>query len=769
MLARNPAFTFVAVLTLALGFGDHTALFAVVISFVLRRLPFKTPERLVRVEEPGDFFSKPDLADFVEQNQVFDALAATTPLWRFNLIGPNEPQQVQATYASAGFFSILGIQPALGRVYSTADDNAAAHPTVVLSHGLWQRAFGGDAKILGKTISLTTRPFTVAGVMPRDFRYLDDTDLYIPMAFNPLVGRNVRFFRVLGRLKPGLTVQDAQSAMTLIAARLEKQYPDSNRGVGVRIIPLHRKITGNVEAALLVLLSAVGLMLLIACANVASLLLARATARQREVAIRVALGAGRWRLIRQFLTESALLAMAGGAAGFWVAVWSRDALMALSPPDFPRRAEIGIDAQVLAFTFVLSLVTGLIFGLVPAWQASSTRISAGRFGRQPLRGLLVVSEMALALVLLIGSGLLIRSYEFLLGISPGFNPHNLLTAQLLLPPTQYPTPEHRRVFFNQLEEHIDGVAGVESCGVVSRLPLSGTTLTSVLIVEGHPAAGGVVPQIEYRVASHDYFRAMGIPLLEGRSFTRDDTSGVVLLNDAAVRRFFAGEDPIGKRVKTGFGDNVPWQTVVGVVGSVRHFAIDIEPQPEIYRPYLVNPLTSPILVVRTSRDPRTMIAAVRAQIRIVDANLPVSQIDVMDDAVARSLAQRRFAMLLLGLFAGVAMVLAAVGIYGVVSYSVSQRTQEIGIRMALGAQARDVLLLILGQGMRLALAGAGIGLVAAFGATRLMSSLLYGVSPRDPAAFVALSFLLAAVALAACYVPARRATRVDPISALRQD
>ena len=802
MLVKKPPFTAVAVIALALGIGANTAIFGVVNAVLLRPLSFKDPERIAVIQgvKEGNSWttiSYDDFVDFRDRQQSFEQLAAFSAPWTFNLLGAGEPMQVQGQYASANLLSMLGVAPARGRDFLPAEDRPGSQERVViLSHGFWQRQFGANPDLIGRTINLNDQSFTVIGITPPGFKVTDESELWVPLALNPINsrGRLVRYLSVAGRLQPGVTLAGAQAEMSIIARQLEQQYPDMNKGFGVHLIPLHEQIVGKVRPALLVLLGAVGFVLLIACANVANLTLARAVMRRKEIAIRAALGAGRVQLIRQLLTESVLLALLGGFVGLLLATWGVDLLLALGPENIPRREEIGLDAGVLVFTLAVSLLTGLIFGLVPAWQASKAdlnvtlkeggQLQGTSAKHQRLRNALVIAEIALALVLLTGSGLLIKSFARLLDVNPGFDTSNVLALQVTLPSSKYSQEQKRAAFYQQLEERLKALPGVQAVGAVSRLPLfagditSGrSNITSRLVIEGRPAAAGDLPEVDYRVASPSYFQAMNIPLVRGRLFNwqdePQDRAGlplVAIINEAMARRFWPGEDPIGKRIKwSGDLDQNPWWTIVGVVGNVRHFSLDMEPRPEVYRPYLVNPLTGPIIVVRAASNPENLIALVRNEVRALDGDVPISNISTMPQLVSRSVAPRRFSMLLLTIFSAVALLLAAVGIYGVMAYSVTQRTHEIGIRLALGAQTADVLKLVVGQGMALALMGVGIGVVGAFALTHLMSSLLYGVSTTDPLTFVVVSVLLTSVALLASYIPARKATKVDPMVALRYE
>ncbi|MGH9971008.1 MAG: ABC transporter permease [Pyrinomonadaceae bacterium] len=800
-LANRPGFALVVVLTFALGIGANTAIFTVVNSVILRPLPYKDPSHLVVVHQAKEgnswsTVSYGDFNDFRERQQSFEQLTAFSAPWIFNLSGAGEPIQVNGQWSSANLLSMLGVSPIEGRDFTAADDKEGAQPVVILGYGLWQRQFGGNKAIIGKPINLDDQSFTVIGVAPPNLKITDDTDLWVPLALNRINsrGRLIRYLSVVGRLKPNVTLPGAQNDLSIIAQQLEQQYPDTNKGFAVHLTPMHEEIVGKVRTALFVLLGSVGFVLLIACANVANLTLSRAIARRKEFAIRTTLGAGRRRLIRQLLTESLILSLFGGFIGLILATWGIDLLLSLSPESIPRHQEIGPDRSVLLFTLVLSLLTGLISGVVPAWKAAkidlnetlkeSGQLHGSSARHQRFRRVLIVSEIALALVLLTGSGLLIKSFARLLNVNAGFDTENVLALQLTLPSSKYSQPPQRTDLYQQVETQLKALPGVKAVGAISRMPLFAgdittgrSNITSTIVVEGRNVAEGDLPEADYRVASPSYFEAINIPLVKGRIFNWQDeprdSAGrpmVVVINETMARRFWPGEEAIGKRIKWGAASPTdPWWTIVGVVGNVRHFRLDMEPRPELYRPYLVNPLGSPILVVRTSSNPETLAAAVRSAVQAIDPNIPLSKVSTMPQLISRSVAPRRFSMLLLAIFAGVALLLATVGIYGVMSYSVMQRTHEIGIRMALGAQASDVLKLMLSAGVGLALTGVAIGLLGAFLLTRWMTTLLFGVTPTDALTFVMVPLFLIVVALVACFIPARRATKVEPLVALRYE
>jgi len=800
-LLQRPAFTAVVVITLALGIGANTAIFSVVNAVLLRPLPYRDPARLMMVHERKEgnswtTVSYEDYNDYHAQQQSFEQLAAFSAPWVFNLTGAGEPIQVNGQWVSATLLPLLGINPIEGRGFTADEDKHGSQGVAILSYGFWQRQFGGNKSILGQSINLDDQSITVIGIAPPHFKIGEDSDLWVPVALNPINGRGrlVRYLSVIGRLKPNVTLSAAQSEFSVLASQLAQQYPDTNKDFGVEITALHEDVVGKVRPALLVLLAAVALVLLIACANVANLALARAVARRREFAIRTALGAGRKRLMRQLLTESVLVSLVGGFFGLLLAVWGVDFLLSLSPESVPRHESIGLDARVLLFTLLISLFTGIVCGLVPAWKAAKAefnetlketgQLHGASSGHRGFQNVLVVSQIGLALVLLIGSVLLLRSFAVLLNVDAGYETQNVLAVQLTLPSSKYSQPPRRAELYQQLEQRLKALPGVKAVGAISRMPMFAgdittgrSNITSTIEVEGRNIPKGDLPEADYRVASPSYFDAMNIPVIKGRVFGWQDeprnAAGrplTVVINEAMARRFWPGEEAVGKRIKWGGSDaSDPWWTIVGVVGNVRHFRLDMEPRPEVYRPYLVNPLISPIFVVRTVGDPKDLAASVRNEIRTIDGSIPLSNVTTMPQLISQSVAPRRFSMLLMVVFATVALSLATVGIYGVMSYSVSQRTREIGIRMALGAQAPDVLRLVLRTGIFLALIGVAGGLVGAFMLTRWMRTLLFGVTPTDAVTFMVVPVVLIAVALLACFIPARRATKVDPLIALRYE
>ena len=798
MLAKSPGFTAVAVIALALGIGANTAIFSVVNAVLIRSLPFRNPDQLVMVWENNrprnraqNVISAANYLDWRDQNTVFEQMCAVFDS-RTNLTGVDDPEEIPTQVVEPQFFDLLGVNASIGRTFVAEEGVRGQDRVVVLSQGLWKRRFGGDAALIGKTIKLNGRDFTVVGIAPPDFQFLlkgssltgKKAELWIPLAFsqNSRI-RQGRFMSAVARIKPGVTLAQAQSEMDGIAANLEKQYVDFNTGWGVSLVPLRTQLVGAIRPALLVLLGAVAFVLLIACANVANLLLARAATRQREIAIRTALGAGRWRIVRQLLTEATVLATLGGGFGLLLAMWGVDLLLALTPKDLLGLQKVGVDYNVLGFTLAASVLTGVLFGLAPALEASRPNlneslkeggrgaVTGGRSHR--LRDLFVVAEIALALVLLIGSGLMIRSFSRLNSVDPGFNAKDLLTVQLLLPISKYGEDPQCKAFFKQLTERVEALPGVRSVGTVSYLPIAGAGASTRFDIEGRPPLPPGEELVgDVRVVDGGYFHTMGIPLLRGRTFTErelTDESHVVIINETMERDQFPGEDPIGKRVTIQMKDeNVPSE-IIGVVRDARYVGLDTAVRPMAYWPYPELVYSGMTLVVRTEGEPLALAEGVRREVLAIDKDQPIAAVRTMESWVSDSVSKTRFSTMLLGIFAGVALVLAAVGIFGVMSYAVSERTHEIGVRMALGAQTSDVLALVVKQGMVLALLGVGIGVGAALALTRVMTSLLFGVSATDPLTFAAISVLLALVALAACLIPARRAAKVDPMIALRYE
>ena len=789
LLLKHPGFTLIAVLTLGLGIGANTAIFSIVNAVLLRPFPYHAPEQLVTLGEfvPRGSVSYPNFVDWRAQSTVFDSTSAVRSNESYNFTGAGEPERLQGRLVSAGFFSLLGIKPHLGRDFVVEDDRPGANPTVVLSYSLWSRRFGNDLNVIGKQITLNNQGYTVVGVAPQNFQYGLDADVSIP------IGLSAERFRargsdpgisVVARLKPNVSQQQAQTETEMVYARMEQQYPETNTGRRGYLLSLHETFIGDVRRPLLILLGAVGLVLLIACANVANLLLVRASTRRREMSVRVALGANRARIIRQLLTESLLLALIGAALGILIAHWGTSFIANQLPAGIPRLAEASVDVRVLGFTLGVSLLTGLLFGLAPALQASRLNLtealkegdrgSAG--GRQRLRSLLVVSEVALTLTLLVGAGLLIQSFRRVLQVDPGFDSRNLLTMQVSV---NNPDGQQVATFFNQLQENVRKLPGVKSVAISNGLPLV-TANHPVFFIEGRPLPeNGKAPGAIRYTVSPDYFQTMGIELLKGRVFTSHDTSStpLVVVIDEALARHFGDEDPIGRRISQS-SSGTPAYEIVGIVRHVEQYNLDegATQPPQFYLDINQIPVerlpgsTRRInLLTRTDVEPTSLTSAVRGQIAALNKDQPVFNVRTMDEIVAQSIAPRRFSMMLLAVFAVVALVLASIGIYGMMSYSVAQRTREIGLRMTLGAQRGNVLRLVIGHGMKLAIAGVVLGLIAAFALTRTMKNLLFGVSATDPVTFVAIALLLALVALLACWVPARRATKVDPLVALRYE
>ncbi|HKA17152.1 MAG TPA: ABC transporter permease [Blastocatellia bacterium] len=792
MLYKNPGFTAVALLALALGIGANTAIFSVVNSVLLRPLSYSDPSRLVMIWEnhqqrggpEREWASPADFRDYQEQTNSFEHITAFLG-WGPTLTGQGEPEDLLGAAVSHDTFAMLGIQPALGRTFSEEEDRPGAEKVVVLSNQLWNRRFASDPTIVGKNIALSDESYTVIGVMPRGFTFpiLTNAELFrtVKPAIAGLQGcdRGCVILRLIARLKSSVTIEGARAEMNAIAVQTAERYPESNKGVGTTLVPLQEQLVGDVRPAMLVLLGAVGLVLLIACANVANLLLARAATREKEVAIRAALGARRMRLIRQHLTESLTLALIGGMLGLILAFWLVHLLVTFAPKGTPRVAEIAIDPIVLAFTCGVALFTGVAFGLAPALLSSKTNLSnalkeGGRDTSASSRGVrirsaLVVFEVALALMLLIGAGLLIKSFVNLQHIDPGFNPRSALRVDVSLPRTRYPARNQPTAFYKQLIERIVALPGVQSVGGISRLPLSGGGTDTEFEIEGQPPSEpDRQPVAWYSSVTPDYFRTMGIRLIQGREPLESDNADspkVVVISETLARRYFPDEDPIGKRLV--FGTDK--REIAGIVSDVNHFGLTQDARPTMYFPHAQSPARGMSLVVRTASNPLALVASIRNQVSALDQNLATSNVMTLEELVASSIAEPRFTLLLLGSFAAVALVLSGIGVYGVVSYSVSQRSHEIGVRMALGAQVSDVLKLVIAQGMTLVLGGVGVGLLAAFALSRVMSKLLYGVSPTDLTIFAATSLILTGVALGACSVPGRRATRVDPMESLRYE
>ena len=809
MLLKNPGITFVVILALALGIGANTAIFSVVNAVLLRPLPYAEADRLVFLNERSPnldegSISYPNFSDWRAQNHVFENIGVYNRE-SYNLTGSGEPERIITGQVSADLFSALRVHAALGRVFTNEEDKPGGTPVVVLSYGLWQRRFGGQPSILNQPLTLNGKSYTAIGVMPQDYQFPSRVEMWVPagqlsgQAVWQQRGNHPALYGV-ARLKPRVTLAQAETDMNNIAANLEKQYPDTNAGARVRVRPLLEVFVSDIQRALWVLFAAVGFVLLIACVNIANLLLARASARQKEMAIRAAMGAGRWRIARQLLTESVLLSLVGGTLALLLARWGIDLILYISPDAIPRAREIGLDWRVLAFTVGLAFVTGILFGLVPALQAGVVDVhetlketGRGTSGRHWLRSSLVVVEVAATLVLLIGAGLMIRSFYRLQQVNPGFSYERLASFSISLPQTKYPDGDQQAAFFNRLLENIRALPGVKATAAATGLPLGNNGWQTGFLIDGRPIpARDQIPLMEACTVTPDYFRAMNIPLKHGRYFNEhDDRSflagrdlsklnedermmvGVnsVIIDEEFARRHWPNEDAVGKRIKIGGRDpKGPVLTVVGVVGRVKMEGLGQDSnRVQGYFPFAQLPASGMTVIINASADPNQLIASVRQQLKSIDADQPIYNIRTMGEIRAESVAPERLNLTLLSIFAGIALVLAIVGIYGVMSYSVTQRTHEIGIRMAIGAQPRDVFRMVIGQGMVLALIGVAFGLIGAFGLTRLMTTMLFGVAPTDPATFAVIAVLLTGVSLIACYIPGRKATKVDPLVALRYE
>jgi putative ABC transport system permease protein len=789
-LLKHPGFTAVAVITLALGIGANSAMFSTVNAVLLRPLSYPEPDRIVLLEGVNppqgitqSNMSIPDFADWQKQNRVFEQLAGFFSGGML-LTSGDETERVRTTGVTEEFFPLFRTGAIKGRTLQADDAQKGRDPVVLLSYAIWQRRFGGDQNIVGSKVSLGSKGATVVGVMPAGFDYPAQSELWVPYPIDASAERrDNRFFSVVARLKPGVTLPQAQVEMDTINQRLAQSFGETNTGWSARVIGLQERLVGSMRKSLLILLGAVAFVLLIACANVANLLLARATARQKEIALRTALGASRWRVIRQLLTESLLLSLLGGAIGLMLSVWLTKLLVSISPANTPRLDEIRPDARVFAFTLGLTVLTGFIFGLAPALQASRIDLNSGlkeggRSGsggvhHKRLRSLMMVSEIALSFMLLVGAGLLIKSFMRLRDVSPGFTPDNLLTMRVSLLPAKYAQGEPRVQLLRQTLEHLNAIPGVQSSGAVLSLPLGGDTFNvwRAVIREGRPATPEESANAAYLVATPDYFGTLKIPLVSGRAFDDRDTEAnqkVVIINEPMARQLWPGESPIGKRFTIWRDEKFP-REIVGVVGETKP-SLDAEPGPQMYVPYAQDSSwASMSLVIRTTGDPANTTAAARNEIRSLDKGIPVFNVRTMNDVLGTSIASQRMSMLLLSAFAAMALLLAMIGIYGVTAYYVTQRTQEIGIRMALGAQMSDVMKLVFRNGMALALIGVAVGLAGAFALTRLMTSLLFAVKPTDAMTFAIVSVCLLVTALIACYLPARRATKIDPLEALRYE
>ena len=797
MLGKSPVITLVAVISLALGISANTVIFSVVNSILLRSLPFHEPERIALVwgNSPAEGndrtqVSATDVHDWRQQNTVFEDVT-TYSNWSATLIGDGEAERVHGIQVGDGYFSIMKATPLFGRTFLPEEQEEGKDFVIVLSYGLWQRSFGGDPNVIGQKISLSTRPYTVVGVMPADFQPLPTSlvdprgEFYRPVAEPPDDHeRSARHLRAIARLKPGVTMEQAQADMNVIAGRIEQQHPRDNTGYGVRLVSLPEDTVGGLRPTLLMLFVAVTLVLLIACANVGNLLLVRAAARQKEVAIRRALGASRGRLARQFLTESILLAMMGGAFGLLLAMWGVSLVESIGSQATHLLADIRIDTRVLSFTFGLSIITGIIFGLAPALSASNPdlnetlkeggRSSGAGASHNRLRSILVISEVAMAVVLLISAGLLIKSVIRLRNVNPGFEAENRLTMTVSLPSAKYPKAQQWVAFYNQLGERIETLPGVKSAGFTSVLPFSGNFDGRGLAVEDHPRPVGEEFSVDLYVVTPAYPQTMSIQLLQGRTLNEQDTATaplVAMINEKMAEEMWPGQDPIGKRIKFPGSERnpQPWRTIVGITSDVKQYGLERKDPMQIYLSEAQYPTSVMTLVVHTSTDPKTLTAGVRRAVSEMDKDQAIFNIATLEELVADSISLRRLSTILLMIFAGVALILAGVGIYGVISYSVTQRTHEIGVRLALGANRRDIVHLVVRQGLTMTLAGVGIGLVATFQLTGVIASLLFNVSATDAATFTITPIALTIVALGACLVPALRAAKVDPMAALRYE
>ena len=810
MLFKNRSFTVIATLAIALGIGANTAIFSVVNAVLLRPLPYPAPQQLVAVygtdtRKPDNSLNKdstsyPDFFDWRDQNQSFENIAAYRGI-ALSLTGGDMPIQVSGQVVSAEIFDLLHVKPLLGRTFKREEEKVGGGDTTraaIISYIFWQKQFGGEANTIGRTLMLDRKQFEIVGIMPNGFQFpiqADAVEVWVTPAVDSVEDgndapaterRGFRWLQTIARLKPGVSLQQAQDEMAIIASNLEKLHPENNTNNGIKLNPYHNALVGDYHTALLVLFGAVSCVLLIACANVANLQLARTTARYKEIAVRAALGASRLRIIRQLLTESILLSVFGGLLGLLLAWWGIEVLIKFIPEDLPRLSEINLDLWVLGFTLLISFITGIFFGVAPAIQGSKTDLneamkegSRGTTGSRHarLRSTLVVVEVAIAIVLLVGAGLLIQTFRKLQHIDLGFNSHNLLTASIDLPSSQYPKPEQRMVFFQQVVEKVKTMPGVVSASAILPLPLSGNDASGSFTIEGQPVARGEEPETAFRWTQLDYFKTMNIPLIDGRDFNAQDNQKsppVAIINETFVKLHFPDESPIGKRLRLPFskGDKPTTSVeIVGVVKDVRHrTALSKEAGAELYLPYSQLPFFNQMsLVVRTSIEPRNLAKDLQSTVATLDKDLPLFDVKTADQYLNNAISQPRFSALLFGLFASVALFMSSIGLYGVMAYSVTQRTNEIGIRMALGAQVSDVLKMVVRQGMVLAAIGVALGLLAAVVLMRLLTSLLYQISATDPLTFIIVSAVLLIVALAACFVPARRAARTNPLKALRYE
>ena len=792
-LLKRPAFTIIAAVTLALGIGANSAIFSAVYSLLLKPLPFPDIDRVITIwdKAPSRGYTHNEVAmanylDWRAQNHSFDQLALYR-WWSVNLTGIDTPERIQGFQVTANFIDVTGIKPIMGRAFTEEENQPGKGDVAIIANSLWQRRFGGDPAIVGKTIIVNRLPLTIVGVMPNTLSYPVPGEIYAPLTITPALASNRQTHDsyVIGRLKPGVSVQSAQADIDNLTARLEQQYPETNTDVGATVFPIIADTVRKYDTGVWVAMLAVTFVLLIACANVANLMLARASGRQREIALRAALGATRWRIVRQLLTESVIVALLGGLLGVLVAVWGLDALRAANPGDAARFApgwsQLGINFPVLAFTIALSVLSGLVFGLAPALQVSrpdlneslkeGSRQSSGR--SHGLRSSLVVFEIALSLVLLVCAGLFFRSFLTLFKTDPGFDPDHVLTMNLILPRAKYKEEAQGAAFYKELVQRVKAIPGVESAAAVNFLPLGGSNASEDYLIEGEPApAPGHENEGRYRVCTAAYFSTMRIPIVKGRAFTEQDKAGatpVVIVNETLARKHWPGQDPLGKRIRFDYPiEKAPWMEIVGVSKDVRH-ELTLAVTPELYLPHPQDSWNSMVLVARTTVDPASLAGAIRQTVWAIDKDQPVFDVRTMEQVRSLSVGLQTFSSLMIGIFAGIALLLASIGIYGVMAFMVTQRTQEIGIRMALGARGTDVLRLVLANGMKLAVIGLSIGLVVAWAVTRLFAKLLTGVKPTDLLTFTLVSLCLLASAFLACYVPARRATKVDPLKALRYE
>lgn len=784
MLYKNRSFTIVALIVLTLGIGANSAIFSFVNAILLRSLPYSNPERLVRIysTSPGKEIrtftsSYPDFVDWKNNNQVFEDMGAWARA-NATLTGTDNPERFDTALVTPGFFNVLGVTAARGRVFTAEEDKAGSNQMVVLSNGVWRGRFGSDPNIIGKPLTLDGATYTIIGVMPADFNFLFPVDVWMPLSLTgqtSLEDRGKHFLSVLARLKPGVSLRQAQLDLQNIAARIEKEYAKTNQGWGNNAVLLYNELTGGIRGPLWVLFAAALLVLMIACLNVANLQLIRAASRSKEIAMRMAIGATRSRLIRQLLTESVVLSLIGGVLGLLLAIGGISLLKSSMPATrIPRLNEVGLDGFVVLFTLGISLLTGVIFGLSPAFRAlrpdinetlkEGARSNTGGTSNR-LRSVLVVSEIALALMLTVFASLVIQTFKNLVNIDPGFKTENVVTMQMSLP-SRYAGPPQIRDFYYRVLENIKAQPGVVAAGATNNLPLMGGGGYSKIYIEGQQDTKPKEVMTGFQLATPEYFRAMGVSFLAGRDFTPQEEL-VLVINEASAKKFWPGENPLGKRVK--FSPNGDWMTVVGVVADMKSLGLTAEQKIEMFLPLGQDTFRSGYIVVRTNVGTETIVPSLRAAVLAIDKNLAIFNVKTLERVVSDSIAQPRFNMVLLGIFAGLALILASVGIYGVMSYSVTQRTQELGVRIALGAQRRDIFSLVLKQGIILALIGVGIGLAAAIGLSKVVASVLYGISATDPVTFISVAVIMIAVALVACFFPARKATKVDPLTAMRYE